>query len=373
MIHVIEAAPVGMIKVDAQGKIILVNRELERMFQYSREEMLGSSLDMLIPERYRPEHSGHMSRFAEKPAHRQMGIGRDLRGRRRDGSEFPIDVALNPVEMPTGPCVIASVIDVTEQRRAKAELERLNATLAEKNAELERFVLTVSHDLKSPLVTILGYIGHLRRDVEQSRHEELSAYASRIEAAAHRMKQKIDDLLKLSRIGRGTSIGREVDLLERVSAAIAARRDEIGAKQITVSVDLQSPTVWCDPGHVDQILDNLLGNAIRYGCTAKTPQINIRSRSHSHAWVELSVEDNGVGIDPKYAERVFELFQRLSTEGDGTGVGLAIIRRIAGTYGGRAWVESMPGQGAKFRISLPRLEPSGAPVEDRANPGAHHA
>ncbi|MBI1191490.1 MAG: PAS domain S-box protein [Tepidisphaera sp.] len=358
MIHVIEAAPVGMIKVDSSGTIVLVNREIERMFQYPRQELLGGQVDVLIPLRYKGSHAALMARYAARPDHRKMGEGRDLTGRRRDGTEFPIDVALNPVETAEGRFVIASVIDVTEQRRSQAELRRLNESLAQKNAELEQFVLTISHDLKSPIVTIMGYIGHLRRDIQVGRDDELPVYAERIEGAAVRLKQKIDDLMRLSRIGREAHCPQEVSLVERAAAAIEARRPEFVQLGASVRLNIEEPTAWCDPQHIDQILDNLLGNAIKYGCTNPSPQICVRSWRAGDEHIGISVEDNGAGIDPRYADRIFDLFWRLPSKAEGTGVGLSIVRRIASLYHGKTWVETSPGNGAKFSVTLPSKPPA---------------
>lgn len=369
MIHVIEAAPVGMIKINPAGKIVLVNREIERLFQYPRAELLGGTVDILIPPAGMPSHPERMRGFIANPDHRHMSAGKDLIGRRRDGSEFPIDVALNPVDTDEGRFVIISVIDVTEQRRAKAELERLNASLAEKNAELEQFVLTISHDLKSPVVTIMGYIGHLRRDIQTGREEELPVYAERIEAAAVRLKQKIDDLMRLSRIGREVQSPQRVDLVERAAAAIESKRTEFAQKGIVTCLNIDHPSAWCDPRHVDQILDNLLGNALKYGCTSPTPQIWVRTWQEGPDRVVLCVEDNGSGIDPRYTDRVFDLFWRLPSQAEGTGIGLAIVRRIASTYHGRAWVESLPGKGARFCVTLPVSDPA-TPLNEIAAPHA---
>jgi len=354
ILSVLEAAPVGMIKVDPSGRILLTNRELERMFLYPRSALIGSSLEMIIPERYRSAHASHVRSYAKAPSSRPMGVGRELFGRRSNGSEFPIDVALNHVQTPTQQCVIASVIDVTEQRRAKAELERLNASLEQKNAELERFVFTVSHDLKAPIVTILGYLGHLRRDIERSQYKELPEYATRIQSASERMRHKIDDLLRLSRIGRETASAQEVPVADIINAVVRDHEDELRTRGIIVKTRLDASTVWCDPQHFEQVIENLLANAIRYGATNPHPWINVWTREAEGGSVELGVDDNGPGIEARHAEKVFELFQRLATsKGDGTGVGLAIVRRIANWYGGKAWIEPTPGDGAKFRLLFP--------------------
>lgn len=368
ILSVLEAAPVGMIKVDLFGKILLTNRELERMFQYTRQELLGASLELLIPQRYHKAHAGHMRSFSAAPSTRAMGAGRELFGRRRDGTEFPIDVALNHVHSESERSVIASVIDSTEQRRAKAELERLNASLEQKNSELERFVFTVSHDLKAPIVTILGYLGHLRKDLECSRYTELPEFAARIQSASERMRHKIDDLLKLSRIGRESSAPQQTRVQDVLDAVIRDHDEELTKRGIQVHTRLEAKTLWCNPQHFEQVIENLLGNAIRYGATSADPQIEVWTQPTSDGGVELGVDDNGVGIDARHAEKIFELFQRLSTDGDGTGVGLAIVRRIAHWYGGKAWVEPAPGNGGKFRMRFPPAKAAEIGAATKAEP-----
>lgn len=352
ILEVLEAAPVGMIKVDARGTILMTNRELERMFGYPREKLIGASLNILIPERYHAAHAGHLRAYAQSPSTRAMGVGRELFGRRSDGTEFPIDVALNHVGAPGGHAVIASVIDVTRPRQDQAELQRLNSSLEEKNAELERFVFTVSHDLKSPIVTILGYVAHLKSDLEEGTLSDFHEYSDRIQAAAERMKQKIEDLLRLSRVGRENLEPRLSRIEGIVRSVVEGHREALDARAVEIDLLLEAKEVWCDPQHFEQVLENLVGNSVRYGCGGNSPRIKIATRS-VEGGVELSVDDNGNGIEPKYAEKVFELFQRLTTEGDGTGVGLAIVRRIATWYGGRAWVIATPGEGAKFRVFFP--------------------
>lgn len=362
--EVLEAAPVGMIKVDSNGRVIFTNRELERMFRYSREQLRGAPLDVLIPDRYRVAHAEHLRRFSEMPQTRKMAVGRELFGRRSDGTEFPVDVALNPVVSGNQPFVVASVIDVTEQHESAKQLTQLAADLKERNEELERFVITVSHDLKSPLVTMLGYLGHLQRDLEAGRIEEQQEYVQRIRRAGERMKLKIDDLLSFSRVGRDGVEPSMVNIASVIQNLLDLKSEELEAKHIRVHMSCTTEALCCDPSHFERVIDNLLVNAMRYGCANPSPEVWIQVRQLPDQMVELIVADNGTGVDQKYAERVFELFQRLSSDGEGTGVGLAIVRKIANWYGGRAWVDERLGGGAQFHVtfSINRR----VPVEEKA-------
>ncbi|USN99529.1 MAG: PAS domain S-box protein [Phycisphaeraceae bacterium] len=243
--------------------------------------------------------------------------------------------------------VVGTNWDITDRIRAEEALRQ-------KNEELERFVYSASHDLKSPLVTILGYSTHLVRDAERHVFDEITGYAQRITRAAERMRSCIDDLLAISRVGR-TDIEIEPVRLEDVVCAVqeeqAASIEEAG---VSFEVDLQIDEVMCNRSHVHQVLANLIGNAVKYGSTATRPVVSIRSRPGETGLVELAVDDNGHGIDERHADRVFELFQRLDSDKEGTGVGLALVRRIAEQYGGRAWTIATPGDGGKFRVLLPQ-------------------
>jgi len=236
---------------------------------------------------------------------------------------------------------------------AEQELLRLNTSLREANAELKQYVRTASHELKSPLVTISGYLGYLERDLQEGKDDEAPDHLRRIGHAVTRMQMHIDDLLDLSRIGHQTgrpvmlSIGEQVEDMVREHGVMIAER---GAE---VEMDLATDVCWCDRFHLGQVLSNLIGNAVRYGVTERSKTVIVRTRVSAPGWVEISVVDRGPGVDPRHHESVFELFQRHSGEEDGTGIGLAIVRRVAEIYGGSASVRETEGGGATFAVTLP--------------------
>lgn len=367
MIDVIEAIPVGVIEVDAQGKIALVNRSVERMFQTPRDQILGQTLEMLVPGSGSLWTGGELTRC---PA--ALGLGnapRQWRGRRSDGTVFPLSLTFNPVTRGTSDATLVLVMDITEQHRAHCELQSLNTLLVEKNAELERCVLSLSHDLRTPIVTILGYLGHMNLDSAPSEMRDLKAYLKRVQGATERLRTKIDGLVRLSRVGQRMPEPQLNDLDAAIRAAIEGRADELAARGIAVRVGLEAPEVWCDPQHLEQVLENLIGNSIRYGCGGSERAIEVVSRHVDADWVELGVNDKGPGVPAADAERIFGLFERLPNQAEGTGVGLALVRHVATRYGGQAWVE--PGAGARFRVILPARQPvsesDAAPVS--LNPG----
>jgi signal transduction histidine kinase len=219
---------------------------------------------------------------------------------------------------------------VTDRKRGEEAIERANAELARKNTELEQFVRTVSHDLKSPIVTIQGFIGHLKRDAESGRTDRLGSFAQHIEDGAVRMRRNIDDLLELIRIGHMTIKPEVASTLDLVQRVVQDHAEEINAKHVSVEIQSDLPSVFCDPAHLIQVLDNLVANALKHGCSGDAPQIRIGA-STEEGEVRLFIRDDGPGIAPQDQERIFGLFEQLDKGGDGTGIGLAIVKRILGS------------------------------------------
>jgi len=245
--------------------------------------------------------------------------------------------------------------EVAERRRMETEREELIADLEAKNVELERFTYTVSHDLKSPLVTIQGFLGLLRRDVEAGDAERAAHDAGRIESAAGRMGTLLDELLELSRIGRVVHPEEPVPLDELVHETVQLLAGPIVARAAEVLVvDRRMPVVFGDRVRILEVFQNLIENALKFMGEQPEPRIEIGAEARGDQ-VLCTVRDNGVGIEAEYLEKVFGLFERLTPEVEGTGVGLAIVRRIVELHGGRIWVESEgAGRGAAFRFTLPR-------------------
>jgi PAS domain S-box-containing protein len=263
---------------------------------------------------------------------------------------------------------VASIgTDITDLVTARKQLEAVNAEIDAKNYELEQFVYTVSHDLKSPIVTILGYLSHLVQDFEAQRMDEIPDYAARIRKAAERMRTNIDDLLELSRVGRVTPIPESVDLDSLVTHVSESLTVLLLERDITIRTRFEVPTLTLDHTHAKQVLQNLMENAIRYGCTADQRSVEVGTMRHGDSQVRLYVRDHGPGIEEHLHERVFGLFERLSNDHSGTGIGLAIVRRVVEVNHGRIWIEHTPGGGATFLVELPldsEHTSSSAPARD---------
>jgi len=349
---IVESAPTAVVMIDPNGDIELVNAETERLFGYTRKELIGKPVEILVPPRFKFDHPEFRKRYLENPATRRMGAGRDLYGRRKDGTEVAVEIGLNPIEAEEGIFVLSAIVDITERQRTEREIRRINAELMNKNEEIQQFVYTVSHDLKSPLVTCKGFVGVAREDLKEGLLEDVESSLARIEHATDRMSQLIQDLLQLSRIGTIRNEPEEIDVVELVQSAISDLSSRLEGVRAVVSVQRDLPRVVADRVRLAQVFENLLTNAVKYGCGHDQPAVVIEGCIDAGE-VRYCVRDNGSGIAPQFHERIFGLFERLESNTDGTGVGLAAVSRIMEAHGGRAWVESEVGQGAAFWLAFP--------------------
>ncbi len=229
--------------------------------------------------------------------------------------------------------------EVDERVRAETRLEAVIAELERKNAELEQFTSTVSHDLKSPLITISGFVATLERLAREGDIAALKSDVVRIEKAADRMRRLLDELLKLSRVGRVASERRELSLSEIADEAVELCSGILERRNVRVDVAPDLPPVWGDRTRLLEVMQNLIENAVKFMGDEPAPRIEVGAREDDGETVWY-VRDNGIGIEPRFLERVFELFEQLETEAEGTGVGLALVKRILEVHGGRVWAES---------------------------------
>jgi PAS domain S-box-containing protein len=363
---VVESAPSGMVMVDAEGRIVLVNRQTEQLFGYPRDELLGQSLELLVPERLRSRHPEHRARFVAKPMSRAMGVGRDLFGCRKDGSEFPVEIGLTPIKTEEGLLVLSAIVDVTERKRAEQEIRTLNTDLEERvrertaqleaaNKELEAFSYSVSHDLRAPLRAIDGFSRIVLEEYGPQLSEDVQRYLQDIRANTSRMGRLVDDLLAFARLGRQPVKKQTVTSAELVRRCLEDLRPEQDGRRVEFRLgDL--PACQADPTLLKQVWINLLSNALKY--TARRDPAVIEIGCHEvpdgSGGPAYYVKDNGVGFDMRYAHKLFGVFQRLhrSEDYEGTGVGLAIVQRIIHRHGGTVWAEAQPDQGATFSFTL---------------------
>ena len=383
----LEAAPDAMVIVDSRGRITLVNTQTERLFQYDRAELLGQTVELLVPDRFRPTHPRHRDGYFADPHARPMGSGLELWGRRKDGSEFPVEISLSPVETEEGILTTAAVRDISErlrheetkrevlkQRVAQEEIRRQNEDLERRvlertaqlevaNQELEAFTYSVSHDLRAPVRQIDGFSRILMEQAGGQLDPKSNHYLTRIQEGVAHMGRLVDDLLFLARVGRQDLQTRETSLPNLAEAVARELRVELGDRNIRWVMG-SLPTVACDPGLMKIVFTNLISNAVKYTRPRAEAVVEIGSRTENGQTV-VFVRDNGVGFSMKYADKLFGVFQRLhrADQFEGTGVGLATVQRIIRKHGGTIWAEAELDQGATFSFTLgpvPRPSDTGA-------------
>jgi PAS domain S-box-containing protein len=348
---VTDAAVDAIVSADSFGRLLSWNSGAERMFGWRAEEVIGRPLTVIIPERLRALHEAGIARVRQTGHSKLAGSVVELVGLHRDGSEFPVELSIGAWSGPDGLAFSGVIRDITERKQAEAALGAANRELERTNAELETLVYSASHDLKSPMVSLLGYLEYLKLDYGDVLGQEGGRYVARISDCTLYMQRLIHDLIDLSRVGRaGDGAGAvDVDLAELVRIIV----DEAAASHPGVSFRVgRLPVVAGDPVGFRQLFTNLVENAVRHGGRPDLT-VTVDGRSRTDAGLELSVRDDGRGIPPEHRERVFGVFERLDAPSttSGTGMGLAICRKIVELLGGSIGVHGS--HGTEVRIVLP--------------------
>ena len=355
----LESAPDAMVVVDQNGVIQLVNSQTEKMFGFDRVEIVGEPVEVLVPKRFRKKHAKHRYGYYGEHPTRPMGIGLDLFGLRKNGTEFPVEISLSPLETEDGLLVSAAIRDVTQRKRMEEDVQKLNEDLKQRasqleaaNKELEAFSYSVSHDLRAPLRSIDGFSHVVLEDYGEQLPADARGYLERVRAAAQRMAVLIDDLLNLSRVTRTALQPRFINLSKMAENIVHELQESHPERQVEFSLtpDLM---VEADPHLMHIVLENLLSNAWKFTSKQEHTMIEFGQKNHVKERT-FYVRDNGVGFDMAYADKLFGVFQRLHSvsEFPGTGVGLATVQRIISIHGGRIWAESVEGKGTTFYFTL---------------------
>jgi protein-histidine pros-kinase len=362
----LESAPDAMVIVNHDGRIHLVNGQTERIFGYDRRELVGQSVEMLIPERLRGAHPVGGSGYFGAPPVRGMDSGIELFGLRRDRSEFPIEVSLSPLGTEEGPLVSAAIRDITDRKRLELRMQDANRRKSE-------FLANMSHELRTPLNAIIGFSELMYRGkvgTVAPQHEE---YLGDILTSSKHLLQLINDILDLAKVESGKMEFRPatVDLSKTAGEVRDIVRGLAGSKRLRLEIDVDAEIgpVTADPSRLKQVLYNFLSNAIKF--TAEQGRVTLRiAPEPDRGWYRMSVQDTGIGIAPADISRLFVEFQQLDLSSarrfQGTGLGLALTRRIVEAHGGRVEVTSTLGAGSLFSAVLPKVVPPAHPAAARA-------
>ncbi|MEX2499632.1 MAG: PAS domain S-box protein [Wenzhouxiangellaceae bacterium] len=369
----LDALPDAIVIVDRDGRIVLANEQTLRLFSYSRAELIGQAVEMLVPEGMAKRHFRMRQAHTDSPRPRPLGALNELCARHRNGTEFPVEISLGPVHIDQDLMTCATIRDVSEKRLAQSRLmqqenalkelkRQLEAKVARRTAqlqatmdELQAFSYSVSHDLRAPLRAIDGFSRVLQRRKAEQLDTEAMSMLGRIRGAATRMATLIDQLLSLARISRQGLQRRDVNLSSlatELGAELAA--GEPGRK---VRWNIQSGLLaHADPALMRSVLSNLLGNAWKF--TAHKDEVLIEFGQIPGDGSGYFVRDNGAGFDMRYADKLFGAFQRLHSEHEfpGSGIGLATAQRVIHRHGGRIWAEGVPDEGASFYFTVGRDE-----------------
>jgi PAS domain S-box-containing protein len=365
--ELLEAAPDAIIEVDRDGRIVLLNRVAEKSFGYTREELLGQPVEVLVPETQRAPHSQHRARYWDHPVTRPMGTGLDLRGRRKDGSSFPVEISLSPVKFEDAFRVTAIIRDISERKVAEDrfremqqaythELEARNRDVERANQLKSEFLASMSHELRTPLHTIIGFTELLSEEIQGPVNPKQKRFLEHIHKDSLHLLALINDILDISKIESGrVQLRRSTfEVAGALEETLASLRPQAQAKSITLEAKLPELSVFADRLRMKQILFNLLSNALKFTPERGRVQVGGASRN---GFLEISVEDTGIGIPREQHEAVFDKFYQVgaTTKGvrEGTGLGLAITKALVEEHGGRVWVESEPGKGSRFTFTIP--------------------
>jgi PAS domain S-box-containing protein len=348
----LESIPDAIVIADSKGSIALVNSQAEKMFGYSRAELLGKPTETLLPARFRDAHAAHRGDLLAKPRTRPLDAPMEMCGARKDGTEFPVEINLSPVRIEEGAWVISAIRDITDRKRIQEELKEKNTVVETANQELQAFSYSISHDLRAPLRAMNGFAAMLKKSLGANLTKETEHPINRIQENVTRMSKLIDGLLDFSALTWMAMTRKTVDPAELARKVFDELNPPASGRRVDFEIG-KLPACKADAVLLRQAFSNLLSNALKFTRDRDPAVIRLGCR-HENGEHVYFVEDNGAGFDMEYAGKLFRVFQRLHSPSDfeGTGVGLAIVQRIVQRHGGRIWAEAQVDRGATFYFTL---------------------
>jgi ammonium transporter, Amt family len=361
----VESAPDALVMVDVNGKIVYVSAQTQRLFGYSRDELLHQKIECLLPTRFRDGHAQQRSRYFQSLRVRPMGAGMELFGLHKSGVEIPIEISLSPLETPTGFLVTAAIRDISDRKRAQEELRKAREVAEAASRSKSEFLANMSHEIRTPLAGILGFAEMIALYCNSS--EERKSYLAKIRRCADTLTELINDILDLSKVEAGALKVEllSVNTVSEIENVVGLFQHAAAEKHIAFDVLYERPLpekIVTDPTRLRQILSNLLGNAIKFTDHGGVSLRIFPDKTDSNRLC-FAVKDSGVGLSPEEQTRLFQPFSQADSSTTrrfgGTGLGLALSRRLAHALGGELrLVESAHGEGSVFELSIP-IHPRG--------------
>ncbi len=348
----LESAPDAMVIVGRDGKILMVNIQAEKLFGFTKDEMIGKEVELLIPHRFHHKHHGHTGNFFADPKARGMGVGLELFGKKKNGEEFPVEISLSPLKTSDGLIVSAAIRDITERKKSEEMIKQKSQELFRSNQDLEQFAYVASHDLQEPLRMVSSFLQLLERHLGEKLDKDSKEYLDFAVDGSRRMKNMIDDLLIYSRMLSKKVKFERTDINKVLQESIANLKKNIDENKASV-IYAKMPVAHIDSIKITRLFQNLISNAIKFKTKNSIPVVEINSSEQPDFYL-FSIKDNGIGMKKEYHKKIFSIFQRLNSKEEypGTGIGLAECQKIVELHGGKIWVDSEEEKGSIFYFTI---------------------
>jgi PAS domain S-box-containing protein len=343
--NLLESAPDSIVIINDKSIIELVNIQTEKLFGYTRQEIIGKKIDILIPDRHKENHHNHVSKYFTNPKVRLMGKELELNGKKSDGLEFPVEISLSPMITTDGIWISAAIRDISERKAAEDKIIKYSL-------EMEQFAYIVSHDLREPLLTIKNYIKILtEEEINDSLNKNAKKYAEIIIRASNRMEALINELLEYSRLSDKMDFEKIDcnDLIDQIKKSLNLIIDSSGTKIFVNKL----PVVRANSLKLKLVFQNIIDNSIKFRRKDVIPEIHISFIKVKNGW-QFEISDNGIGMEEKHGAKIFNIFQRLhnKSEYEGIGIGLAHCKKIVEMHNGNIWVNSKLGLFSTFYFTI---------------------